>query len=79
MKEKQYHEKVIDEIVEMIRNNIVLYYNNSTEYFCGLRDFCKRNDNNKQSLNYNQLLFLVEEALAELINCTYLYDFRILE
>ncbi len=79
MKEKQYHEQVIDEIVEMIRNNIELYYNNSTEYFGGLRDFCKSNDNNKRNLNYNQLLFLVEEALSELINCTYLYDFRTLE
>lgn len=74
-----YDEKVIDEMVEMIRNNIELYYRNSKNYFCGLRNYCQRNNDKENKISYNQLLFLVEEALAELINCEFLYDFRTME
>ncbi len=72
-------EKVIDEIIEMIRNNIEIYYRNNENYFYGLRNYCQRHNDKKEKISYNQLLFLVEEALAELINCEFLYDFRVLE
>lgn len=80
MIESPCQDKIIDEIVEMIRANIIIYCNNSDQYFLSLKKYCKENyDKKYKSISYSKLLFYVEEALAELINCPYLYDCRDLD
>lgn len=79
MIEKYYYEKVIDEIIEMIKTNIIIYYNNDMDSFLGLRKHCNDTNNSNKDLEYYQLLYFVEETLADLINCNYLYDFRALD
>lgn len=77
---KFYNEELINEIINMIKTNINIYYNANDEYFPKLKENCKENINNKyKPLPYNELLYYVEEVLADLINTPYLYDFRSLE
>ena len=82
MIEKYYYENIIDEILEIIKTNLLLYYRNSDDAFLYLKEFCADKEDTKikyKKLNYQELLFFTEEALAELLNCDYLYDFRALE
>lgn len=79
MIEKYYYENIIDEMLEIIKTNILIHYNND-ESFLKLKEYCLDKENEKyQKLDYWKLIFFVEEALAELISCDYLYDFRTLE
>lgn len=82
MIEKYYYENVIDEILEIMKTNLLLYYRNSNDTFPYLKEFCSDKEDSKikyKNLSYSKLLFFTEEALAELLNCDYLYDFRALE
>ena len=80
MKEINYYENAIEEIVDMIKTNIYIYLTWSDETFLSLREYCNENyDNEYKSLNYNKLLSFTKEALDELINCHHLYDLRTLE
>ena len=80
MIEKSYFENIVDEIVELIKTNIIIYYRNKDDTFLNLKEYCNKNFEDKyQNLNYSKLLFFTEEALAELINCNHLYDLRTLE
>ena len=80
MKEINYYEKAIEEIVDMIKTNIYIYLTWSDETFLSLRKYCNENyDNEYKNLNYNKLLSFTKEALDELIGCQYLYDLRTLE
>jgi hypothetical protein len=75
-----YHDKVIDEIVEMLKTNLLIQYNHNKDSLINLRDYCKDKENDKYDyLPYQQLLFFTEEALADLINTPFLYDFRPLD
>ena len=80
MIEKFYQEKIIDEMLEMLRTNLIIQYNYNEDALINLRKYCKENETDEYSLlPYYQLLSFVEEALADLICCDYLYDFRSIE
>lgn len=77
---KCYHEYVIDEIIEIIKDNLILQYNYYEDSLIDIRKYCNQNAKKKyKRLDNNTLLFFVEEAIADLINCDFLYDFRSLE
>lgn len=80
MIDKYYYEYAIDEIVEMIKTNILLYYRNWDKKYLDLKKYCDDKEDVKyEKIDYWNLVHFVEEVLAELINCEYLYDFRALE
>lgn len=80
MNQKYYYEKVIDEIIEMIKDNLILQYNYNDSSLLSLKDYCKDKVRKRyKQLSYNWLVFFTEEALAELSNSDYLYDFRDLD
>ena len=77
---KTYHEKVFDEITKIIKDNLELLYNYNDEALINLKKHCNENADNKyKPLSYSQLIYFTEEAIAEIINTPYLYDFRPLE
>lgn len=77
---KCYHEYVIDEILEIIKDNLILQYNYNEDALIDIRDYCNKKAHEKyKNLDNNTLIFFVEEAIAELVNCDFLYDFRSLE
>lgn len=77
---KTYHEKVLDEITEIIKNNLEIMYNFNDETLINLRKFCYKNAHQRyKPLEYSKLIFFTEEAIAEIINAPYLYDFRSLK
>lgn len=77
---KNYHENVLDEILTVIKDNLILQYNYNDEALINIKKYCyNKADKKYEKLDYYTLLFFVEEALAELINCTYLYDLREME
>lgn len=78
--EKEYNEKLIDEIIETIKTNVYIYYNGSDKYFSSIKKHCRENINKEyDKLPQMQLMFYVSEVLIGLINCPYLYDYRTLE
>lgn len=77
---KAYHEKVLEEIVQAIKDNLELLYNYDEEALINIREYCHQNNYNKyKPLTYNKLVDFTEEAIAEIINIPYLFDFRSLE
>lgn len=77
---KTYHEKLFDEITKLIKDNLELLYNYDDDALMNIRKYCNKNNHRKyKPLNYNELIYYTEEAIAELINTPYLYDFRPLE
>ena len=36
-----YHDKVINEIVEMLKTNLLIQYNHNKDSLINLRDYCK--------------------------------------
>lgn len=65
-----------------MKTNLPLYYRNSDDTFLYLKEFYFDKEDSKikyKNSNYSQLLFFTEEALTELLNRDYLYDFRELE
>ena len=79
MVEKFYYEYVVDEIIEMIKTNLLLYYRNRDNTFEDVRKYCnKREDKVYKKLDQWTLSYFTTSALFELLNY-YLYDFRSLE
>ena len=77
---KTYHEKVFDEIMTVIKDNLELLYNYNDSALTNIKKYCHKNAHHKyKPLNYNQLIYFTEEVLSEIINTPYLYDFRPLE
>ena len=77
---KTYHEKIFDEIIQIIKDNLELLYNYDEDSLINIRRYCKENNHRKyKSLTYNELICFMEEAIAELVNAPYIYDFRPLE
>lgn len=77
---KFYHEYVIDEILEIIKDNLILKYNYCDDALINIRNYCnKRAHKRYKKLDNNSLIYFVEEALAELVNSDFLYDFRDIE
>lgn len=80
MTDKFYYEYAIDEIIEMIKTNILIYYRNWDAMYLDLKEYCNNKDGTEyKKIDYCSLVHFVEEVLAELINCDFLYDFRALE
>ena len=79
MEEKFYYEYIVDEIVEMFKMNLLLYYRLRDNTFKDIKKYCdKREDNVYQMLDHCTLTHFVKSSLFELLNY-YLYDFRPLE
>lgn len=77
---KTYHENVFDEIAKVIKDNLELLYNYNDDALISIRKYCYQNNNKKyKPLTYNKLIDFTEEAIAEIINTSYLFDFRSLE
>ncbi|MBQ9318167.1 MAG: hypothetical protein IJR82_00850 [Bacilli bacterium] len=55
---KMYHEKIFDEIIQMIRDNLELIYAYNDDALINIRKFSVQNDHSKyKPLLYNQLIF----------------------
>ena len=68
---------LIDEICNFIKDNLKLLLNYDSHSLINLRKYYQKNlDNKTLRMNYDELLFFTEEALADLINTPELYDFR---
>lgn len=77
---KAYHEKVFEEIVELIKNNLELLYNYNDNSLVNIRKYCHKNNHHwYKPVPYNELICFTEEALIEIRKAPYLYDFRNLE
>lgn len=77
---KKYHEELIEEIVKLISDNIYLLYNFNSNALLNLKSYCNENEDKEyKSIPYIKLLSFTEEALSEIFNADYLYDFRELE
>ena len=75
-----YHEKLIDEMVQMIRDNLIILYNHDKDSLISVKKYCKdKLDEEYKPLHYEELVYLVDESLADLINTPFFYDFRPLE
>lgn len=68
---------IINEITEFIRDNLLLFVIND-QYLINLKKFCQQ-DLELKFTPYNRLVYFTEEALSDLINVDYLYDFRDIE
>ena len=77
MYKKFYHEKIIDEILELFKNNLILLYNFNDFSLPNIRNYCKNYEGKRYKLlPYDLLIDFTYEALSELLNCDYFYDFR---
>ena len=80
MNHKLYYEKAMDEIVEMIRDNLILKYCFTDDALLSLKEYCKDKEGKRyKEIPYELLFDFTKEGLKELINCDFLYDFRDLE
>lgn len=77
---KAYQEKIFDEIIQTIKDNLELLYNYDDDSLINIKEYCKKNNHRKyKPLTYNELIYFTEEAIAEIVNAPYIYDFRPLE
>ena len=61
---KTYHEKIFDEIIQIIKDNLELLYNYDDDTLINIRKYCYKNNHNKyKHLTFNQLICFTEEAL----------------
>lgn len=75
-----YQEKIIEDILLMIKDNLKIYYNSDENTLINFRKYTNdKYDEEYKSIPYEDLVFLCEESLAELVNYPFLYDFRSLE
>lgn len=68
---------IVEEMIKIIKDNIKLFLYNDN-YLINLKEFCKKEHDLKYT-PYNDLIFFIEEALADLINIDYFFDFRDIE
>ncbi len=77
---KSYYEYVIDDIMSLIRDNLILLYNYNEEALINIRKYCNEHSHKSyKPIDYYTLNYFTDEALAEIINCDFLYDFRDIE
>ena len=77
---KMYHEYLLNEIIQIIKDNLHLIYKYDDDSLFNIRKHCLDNiDKEYVPISYNKLIYFTEEALADLINTPDLYDFRTLE
>lgn len=74
---KCYCEYILEEILQMIKDNLILLYNYKEDALINIREYCvQKNDEKYQPLDYHTLASFADEAIAELVNTDFLYDFR---
>ena len=74
---KYYCEYVLEEILQMIKDNLILLYNYKEDALINIREYCvQKNDEKYQPLDYHTLASFADEVIAELVNTDFLYDFR---
>lgn len=71
------YEKIIKEIVEMIKNNIEVYYRNSSRGLKKLREYCRKKGKG-EVIESIELKEMTKEVIEDLKK-RYLYDFRDIE
>lgn len=77
---KAYHEKAIDEILQLIKDNLILLYNFKDDSLADLREYCIKNNHTRyKPIYYSDLIHFTIEAISEINNTSFLYDFRDLE
>ena len=80
MNRKWYYEKAIDEIIMLLKDNLIVLYNYNDQALLKLKKYCQDKAHKRyKPMYYSDLVFFAEEALIELINCDYFYDFRDIE
>ena len=78
--DKPYYESLIDDVLDVIKSYIKVYYKYNDDTFISMRRHCDKNNNKLyKPLPYHQLMGFVDEVLADLINFDFLYDFRELD
>lgn len=65
---------ILDEITDMLRANLSLFLYQD-DYLINLKKYCKE-EHTLSFTPYYDLLYFTEEALADLVNADFLYDFR---
>lgn len=65
---------IIEEIVNLFRDNLKLFLINDN-YLINLKEYCNK-DLSLKYTPYNDLIYFAEEALSDLVNCEYFFDFR---
>ena len=77
MSKKFCHEKIIDEILELFKDNLILLYNFNDSSLPNIRNYCKIYERKRYKiLPYDLLINFAYETLNELLECKHLYDFR---
>ena len=71
--EKIYTNRLLEQIVEMFRLNLVMQYYYNEDYFQNIRKYYKENKN-KRKIPYEDLTWLTEEALEDLIKSDFFYN-----
>ncbi len=80
VKAMEYYEYIIDEILNLIKDNLILKYKYDDNALINIKEYCLKKDGKKYTRLDNQtLIWLAEDALADLINADYWYDFRDIE
>lgn len=80
MNHKWYYEKIIDEILKLLKDNLILLYNYNEDALLDIKKYCKDKIHKRYiPLQYDDLIYFTEIALAELSYCDNLYDFRDLD
>lgn len=75
-----YHEYIFDEIAKMIVDNLEIMYCYKDDSLINVRNYCNQHDHKRyEPLDYRTLISFVYDAIAEIINCDFLYDFRDME
>lgn len=80
MKTKTYHERVFEEVAKMLIDNLELIYTYDDKALLSIRKYCiEKCDEEYKPLDYNTLVYFVEEILREFADCDFYYDFRDLD
>lgn len=77
---RTYHEHIFDDIAKIVTDNLIILYNYNDNALINIRNYCQNHAHKRyKPLDYFTLICFLEEALAEIINCNFLYDFRDIE
>ena len=77
---KFWHEKIIDEIVKLIKDNLILIYNYDDYSLTKIRKCCLENYTKRYKPRpYKELVEYTKEAIKEIEKQEHMYDFRDIE
>lgn len=77
---KRWHEKIIDEIVTLIKDTLIVIYNFDEYSLKKMRKCCLENYTKRYKPRpYKELVEYVKEAIKEIQKQDHMYDFRDIE